>query len=137
MYQQSDCIHYVVTSNISNKEWHNSRTKHYFANPPNVTIIIEAYLSSHSSLHTDTHTHYTCRSIPRLCACTKAQHYSYCSAYIYLQNICNVKLLGLARGNTKKQRNKKADENITPIRYNIIHMHVQLYSVEVAASQLT
>ncbi len=33
------------------------------------------------------------------------------------------KLLGLARGNTKKRGNKKSDENITPIRY-VVHMYV-------------
>ncbi len=33
------------------------------------------------------------------------------------------KLLGLARGTTKKRGNKKSDESITPIRYNVIHMY--------------
>ena len=32
------------------------------------------------------------------------------------------KLLGLARGNTKKHGNK----NITPIRYNVLHMYIKL-----------
>ena len=38
---------------------------------------------------------------------------------------------------TKKHRNKKAGESITPIRYNVVHMHVPVYiytaSVEVAS----
>ncbi len=34
------------------------------------------------------------------------------------------KLLGLARGTTKKRENKKSDESITPIRYNVNHAHV-------------
>ena len=34
------------------------------------------------------------------------------------------KLLGLARGTTKKRGNKKSDESITPIRYNVNHAHV-------------
>ncbi len=34
------------------------------------------------------------------------------------------KLLGLAEGNTKKRRNKKSGESITPIRYNVIHMYI-------------
>ena len=33
------------------------------------------------------------------------------------------KLLGLARGTTKKRGNKKSNESITPIRYNVIHMY--------------
>ena len=33
------------------------------------------------------------------------------------------KLLGLARGTTKKRGNKKSDESITPIRYNVNHMY--------------
>ena len=33
------------------------------------------------------------------------------------------KLLGLARGTTKKCGNKKSDESITPIRYNVNHMY--------------
>ena len=32
-------------------------------------------------------------------------------------------LLGLAGGTTKKRGNKKSDESITPIRYNVIHMY--------------
>ncbi len=34
------------------------------------------------------------------------------------------KLLGLARGTTKKRGNKKSDESITPIRYNVNHMYL-------------
>ncbi len=34
------------------------------------------------------------------------------------------KLLGLARGTTKKCGNKKSDESITPIRYNVNHMYL-------------
>ncbi len=33
------------------------------------------------------------------------------------------KLLGLAGGNTKKHRNKKAGESITLIRYNVMNMY--------------
>ncbi len=33
------------------------------------------------------------------------------------------KLLGLAKGTTKKRGNKKSDESITPIRYNVNHMY--------------
>ncbi len=46
--------------------------------------------------------------------------------YIQLEKhlLCE-KLLGLAGGttNTKKRGNKKSDESITPIRYNVIHMY--------------
>ncbi len=35
------------------------------------------------------------------------------------------KLLGLARGNTKKHGNKKSGECITPIRYNVLHMYIK------------
>ncbi len=34
------------------------------------------------------------------------------------------KLLGLAKGTTKKRGNKKSDESITPIRYNVNHMYL-------------
>ena len=47
-------------------------------------------------------------------------YYRYIQLEKYLQ--CE-KLLGLARGTTKKRGNKKSDESITPIRYNINHMY--------------
>ena len=38
------------------------------------------------------------------------------------------KLLGLAEGNTKKCRNKKSGESITPICYNVTHTYTFRYS---------
>ena len=44
--------------------------------------------------------------------------------YIQLEKYLQCeKLLGLARGTTKKRGNKKSDENITPIRYNVMNMY--------------
>ncbi len=45
--------------------------------------------------------------------------YSYIRLEKHLQ--CE-NLLGLARGTTKKRGNKKSDESITPIRYNVNHL---------------
>ncbi len=44
------------------------------------------------------------------------------------KNIQCEKLLGLARGNTKKRGNKKSGECITPIRYNVLHMYIKYFA---------
>ncbi len=44
--------------------------------------------------------------------------------FMQIENICNVKLLGLAGGNTKKRENKKSGDNITPRNPLQRHSHV-------------
>ncbi len=41
----------------------------------------------------------------------------------------HLQIARIGQGNTKKRRNKKADESITPIRYNVIHiaMYVKFF----------
>ncbi len=49
----------------------------------------------------------------------------YSHVYIRIEKYLQCeKLLGLAEGNIKKRGNKKSGENITPIRYNVIHMYI-------------
>ncbi len=53
------------------------------------------------------------------------------------QKHCNVKncynYIRLGWGNTKKRRSKKAGESKTPIRYNVMNMHVQLRYIILAS----
>ncbi len=48
-------------------------------------------------------------------------------SYIVIRLVQREKLLGLAgeppKSTTKKRANKKSDESITPIRYNVIHVY--------------
>ncbi len=59
-----------------------------------------------------------------------------CNNYRLEKHLQCKKLLGLARGTTKKRGNKKSDESITPIRYNVNHMYTGSFPSQYATQFL-